>query len=218
VEDRLPQATDLSHTVAVGSLTAESSASAAVPTAAAAAATDDAWFLKTSEAKYIGRSIEAMYHVRHKHICLISPFLQYNILESTHRFGRFLDRAVEENTVVELITSGDHNKEYLPVFRRLEERGIFVYFLKGLHAKLYFFDVDLSSRNKWQLGIESHAIVGSSNLTGAGLGFGDSAPNEELNIRLGSAFLGDVDLYKTKLVLAADDFETYALKTSRRGR
>jgi hypothetical protein len=159
-----------------------------------------------------------MYHVRHKEICLVSPFLEYSLLESAHPFGRFLDRAVEEDTIVSLVTSSGHPSEFLPVFKRLEERGIMVFFLDALHTKLYYFEIDPSSRNQWQTGVQSQAILGSSNLTNAGLGLADARTNEELNCRLSSGLLEDAQRYYTRLTMMADDYKRYSYRVLRRGR
>lgn len=173
-------------------------------------------FLKTTEAKFISRHIESMYHVKHNEICIVSPFIDLKLLESRHSFGRFLDKAVEEDTMVVLITSSDQEDGRLPAFKSLEERGINVYFLANLHTKLYLFDVDLASRNRWQQGIQSHAIVGSSNLTNVGIGFDSAKPNEELNFRIPAEIVDEARTYVTRLIKLADDYNKYAFKS--RGR
>lgn len=168
--------------------------------------------LKTTEAIYIRRHIESMYHVRHKEIYIVSPFVDLELLESHQNFGRFLDRAIEEGTVVGLVTACAPYEKDLDAFKKLEERGINCFFLDDLHAKLYLFDIDLASRNKWQQGVESHAIIGSSNFTAVGLGFTDSRCNEELNCRITAGLLDDARLYVTRLMQMAYDYKKYAFK------
>jgi len=134
------------------------------------------------------------------------------LLESQHTFGRFLDRAVEENTSVVIVTSATQDESRLPDFRKLEERGMNVFFVAGLHAKLYLFDVDMQSRNRWQQGIQSHAIVGSSNLTKVGLGLNDARANEELNCRIALTLLEEARTYVARLMKIGDDYRKFAFR------
>jgi len=176
----------------------------------------DACLLKTKEADFVNRHIESMYHVKHREIWLISPFIDLDLLESRHGFGRFLDRAAEEGTFIGLITSSAQDEERVEAFKSLQEREINVFFFDGLHAKVYLFDVDLASRNSWQQGVQSHAIVGSSNLTNAGLGLNDAAPNEELNCRIPMDLFGEAQTYVYRLMKLADDYNSYAFRQGSR--
>lgn len=153
-----------------------------------------------------------MYHVKHLEIDIVSPFLDFTLLDSKHGFGRFLDRAVEEDTIVCIVTGCDHDDGILPTFRHLEERGINMFFVPRLHTKLYLFDVDMASRNPWQKGVDSHAIVGSSNLTSCGLGLADAEVNEELNCRLPAGMFDETRTYVARLIQGADDYKKYAFK------
>jgi phospholipase D-like protein len=205
VEDRLAPPIGVGDALQIRPVPAEQEAKAADAMQAGC-------LLKTTEATFIRRHIESMYHVKHNEISIVSPFIDLELLESRHGFGRFLDRAVEENTMVVVITSYEQDEKRLSTFKNLEERGICVYFLAGLHSKLYLFDVDLASRNNWQRGVQSHAIIGSSNLTNVGLGFGDGKCNEELNCRIPSELFDETRLYVSKLIRMADDYKKYAFK------
>lgn len=209
VEDNLTAPTDLSGACPVASAPAEHRNQAT-------ALVDNSCYLKTSEAKFISRHIESMYHVRHKEIQIVSPFIDLDLLSSQHAFGRFLDRAIEEGTVVVLLTAAEPHEDHLAEFRKFEERDINCFFLPGLHSKLYVFDVDLSSRQRWQHGVESHAIVGSSNLTSKGLGFNDAPTNVELNCRVPTALFLEAKEFVYGLMKRADDYVKYAQKMRRR--
>src|ERR1044071_2870375 len=177
------------------------------------------YLLKTTEKHFLNRQIESMYHVRHKEIFLVSPFVELSLLESRHNFGRFLDRAVEEDTYVMLITSScEQNDERLKAFKNLEERDIFVFFLQRLHTKLYLFDVDPAALNAYQRGVRSQVIIGSSNLTYAGLGFDNTKPNEELNCSFSADIVEEARTYANRLRIMADDYKKYAFKIGRRRR
>jgi len=106
-------------------------------------------FLKTLEPRFLNKEFLSMYHIGHKEICLISPFLSLEILGKFHHFGRFLDKAIEEGTEVSLITKPPGDPD-LSQYQSLDERCIFVYFLQNLHTKLYIFDInpDLSPLNR----------------------------------------------------------------------
>jgi hypothetical protein len=209
IEDRLPPPIDFTGAIPI-------QAPPAARAAAPAFMIDHSCLLKTCEAKYFSRHIESMYHVRHYEICIVSPFVDLGLLASQHAFGRFLDRAIEEGTTVSLVTASDGNEDKLDEYQKLEERDINCYFFSGLHAKLYLFDVDLASRQRWQKGIESHAILGSSNLTGPGFGFGDSPSNEELNCRIPATLFDEARTFVYRLMQKADDYIKYASKTRRR--
>lgn len=209
IEDRLPPPTDLSGAIPIQAPPAPRATGPAL-------IVDNSCLLKTCEAKFVSRHIESMYHVRHNEICIVSPFIDLDLLSSQHAFGRFLDRAIEEDTVVILITAPDGSEDKLEHYKKLEERDINCYFLSGLHAKLYVFDIDLASRQRWQQGVESHAILGSSNLTSPGLGFADTPPNEELNCRIPAALFPEAKTFVYRLMQKADDYIKYASKTRRR--
>jgi phosphatidylserine/phosphatidylglycerophosphate/cardiolipin synthase-like enzyme len=210
VEDRLASPKTLEGALQMGG-------SPNLPATASNNPAEGGALLKTSEPAFLSRHIESMYHVKHNEIYLVAPFIQMDLLESRHPFGRFLDRAIEEDTLVSVITTADQDDSCLPAFKKLEERGVSVFFVPSLHTKLYVFDVDLASRNQWQQGVHSHAIVGSSNLTKAGLGFAEGRCNEELNCRLPTLLTEDIKKYVTKLIVSADDFRRHEFR-KRTGR
>jgi hypothetical protein len=177
----------------------------------------DCCLLKTTEAQYLSKHLAAMYHVRLNQVFLVSPFIEASILASSHPFGRFLDRAVEESTEVHIITCY-HDASKLQEFKSLEERGMFTYFLDRLHTKLYLFDVDVSSLNAWQRGVKTNMVLGSSNLTFSGLGLEGARPNEELNCRLPSDMFGEIRTYVQGLAMKADDYMKYAFRLHGRRR
>ena len=94
-----------------------------------------------------------------------------------------MDRSVEENTFVFLVTKPPV-KANLDAYKDLETRGFFVYFNERLHSKLYLFNIDPSTLNQYTKDTKPTAILGSSNLTDVGLGMGDGPSNEELCYRI----------------------------------
>lgn len=172
------------------------------------------FLLKTKEALYLNGFLKSMYHFRHKEVYIVSPFLDLALFESRHHFGRFIDKAVEDDTHVVLITAPPKDED-LPAFKKLEERGLEVFFMPHLHAKLYLFDIDPYARNIYQEGFESIAILGSSNFTFPGTGFDDAATNEELCCALPTGLLEEIRTYVTRLAMQSDDCQGYTIKRKR---
>ena len=170
--------------------------------------------LKTTEPIFLNKEILSLYHVGHHEIILISPFLEAELLHRRHHFGSFLDRAVEDNTEVTLVTKPPKTKE-LGIYRDLEERAIFVYFLPGLHSKLYIFNVDSAKRSEYTKTIQSKVIVGSSNLTRPGFGLDDDLTNYEVCYCLPVQKYSEAYQYAKKLINKAMDFRSFELKTRR---
>ena len=170
--------------------------------------------LKTMEPRFLNKEFTSMYRIGHKEIFLISPFISIEILDKFHQFGRFLDRAIDEGTEVSLITKPPENPD-LSQYRALDERSIFVYFLQNLHAKLYVFDINPSAVPDYCRGMTSMAIMGSSNLTNAGLSLEDEMSNEELCYRLPIEKYPEAYLYAKKLINKAIDYKSYAIRIKR---
>lgn len=170
--------------------------------------------LKTLEPKFLNREILSMYQVCQKEIILISPFVSLEILDKFHHFGRFLDRAIEENAEVSLITRPPDPKDLLK-YQHLDERCIFVYFLENLHTKLYIFDINPEDLPEYCRDMVSTAILGSSNLTKPGLSLDDERSSEELCYKLPIEKFSEAYSYAKGLIRKADDFKKHALRIKR---
>lgn len=170
--------------------------------------------LKTKEPQYLRNIIRQMTFLGHFYIVLISPFVSLELLNSRALFGRFLNKAVEDGTEVALITSPPAPTD-LAQYRNLESRGIFVYFLEDLHAKLYLFDVNLKTLNKYHRGIIKTAILGSSNLTEPGFAFGDEQANHELCYRLPEEQYHYAFDYAQRLMRKSMSYKKYEVRVMR---
>jgi len=155
-----------------------------------------------------------MYHVGHKEILLVAPFVSLEILDKFHHFGRFLDKAIEEGAEVSLVTKPPDNPE-LGNYLELDERCIFVYFLRNLHAKLYIFDINPSTIPDYCRDMTNVVIVGSSNLTKPGLSLDDDMSSEELCYRLPLEKYSEAYLYAKQLIKKADDLKSYIMRKKR---
>lgn len=171
--------------------------------------------LKTLEPRFLNKEILSMYHVGHKEIVLIAPFVSLGILDKFHHFGRFLDRAIEENTEVTLVTRPPKENELI-AYGELDERCIFVHFLQNLHAKLYIFDINPESLYEYNRDMKSTAILGSSNLTKPGFGLDDEMTSEELCYKLPADKFKEVYTYAIALIKRSEDYKTYLVRSRRR--
>ena len=128
---------------------------------------------------------ERMYHLGHVEIFLISPFVDFDLLQRHKPLGRFLDRQIEEGAVVSLLTEYVENLEDFKICEELGDRDVNMLFLRKLHAKLYLFEIDTKKISRYfDDQIPKVAILGSSNLTERGLGFSrDDTANWELCYR-----------------------------------
>jgi len=171
--------------------------------------------LQTLEPMFLNKEIVAMYHIAHKEIILISPYLSFDILDRFHHFGRFLDRAIEEQTEISLITRPPEEEGALDFFRQLDERSIFVYFSEKLHAKMYFFDINQRKTPEYLREMPSSVIIGSANLTKSGICFSDEKLNDELCYKLPLEKHGEAYAYAKKLIKRSVDYRTYILKLKR---
>ncbi len=171
-------------------------------------------FYKTSEPAYLSRLIKSMYHVGHEEIFIISPFISSELLDSKHHFGRFLDKAIEEKTVVVLITRPPGDDE-LRLYRRLEERDILVYFYDNLHTKLYIFNINRSTLDKEQEEMTSIALLGSANFTKVGIGFDDVRAQEELCYRVPVERFEEAHIYASRIIRKSINLQKYIRRRRR---
>ena len=177
-------------------------------------AVDLGLLLKTREPQYLRNTIRQMTFLGHFYIVLISPFVSLELLNSRAIFGRFLNKAVEEDTEVTLVTSPPEPVD-LVRYRDLENRGIFVYFLNSLHVKLYLFDVNPETLNKYHRGITKTAILGSSNLTRVGFALEDEQANHELCYKLPEEQYHYAFDYAQRLIRQSMSYKKYEVRVMR---
>ncbi len=142
--------------------------------------------LKSPEPSEVSRLIQSFFHVKLKSFWIFSPFLSKRLFEKNQVFGGFIDKAIEDDTMVTLFTLPPkiEDKEF---FDNLESRGILIHSCPKLHAKIYYFQVDYESMNKYQLDVPAYrdtVILGSSNLTEAGIPFTGNGGNFEACFRI----------------------------------
>lgn len=156
----------------------------------------------------INRAIFSRRNFPHKDIWLVSPYISIELLQPTAQLGKLLFDQVEDGASVTLITTPpkDQNIEWL---ERLDERKVGIYFYPKLHSKLYCFVLD--ENRVYERGMPDRSrmssllLLGSSNLTGAGLALNGARWNEELCYAVPEDELDYVERYVTELMMRGYD-------------
>ena len=176
---------------------------------------DSGELLKTTQAVMLRKVVHSLRFVGHREIFLISPYVDEDTLARWAPLGQFIDRAIEEGTVIWLITRPPE-PERLAFYRGLEERGMGVFFYRSLHAKLFVFDINTETLGQYTKDMRPTAIVGSANLTEMGLALSNETSNEELCYRLPAVKFSEAKDYAYWLMNHADDVAAYTLRITRR--
>lgn len=171
--------------------------------------------LKTSQPKLLSKVLHALRFVRHREIYLVSPFISEATMHSRAPFGSFIDRAIEENTAVVLVTRACESPKW-NFLDDLESRGIMLHLHPSLHAKLYVFEVDSTTTGPFNCDISATAILGSANLTEQGLSLSGDGGNEELCYRLPLSQYWEAKQYAEWLIMHSTDYLTYKSRATRR--
>lgn len=156
----------------------------------------------------ISRAIYSRRNLPHKDIWIVSPFINSSILSTTSPFGRFLFAQVEDGASISIVTAPPKDKN-IQWMETLSERKIGVFVYPRLHTKLYCFVLDQNRRYERGLPsqdkLDSLILIGSANLTEAGLALGDCRCNEELCYSVPEIEMEHVETYMTELLLHAYD-------------
>lgn len=171
--------------------------------------------LKTSSETMLSKVISSLYHVGHREIWLVSPYLSESLISRNAPFGRFLDRAIEDGAAVALITRLC-DKPNTKLLEDLEARGIAIYLHPKLHAKLYVFELDSSSLSQYNREMSSMAILGSANLTEMGFSLEQPTGNEELCYRVPPDQFYEAKSHAEWLANQSQDLQSIKLKYNRR--
>lgn len=167
--------------------------------------------MRNSPSPEINRAIFSRRNLPHRDIWLVAPFINSDLLEPTAQLGKLLFDQVEDGASVTIITAPPAKEQDIDWLEKLDERRVGVYFYPRLHSKLYCFVLDenrmdergLPERSK----LSSLLLVGSSNLTAAGLALNQSRWNEELCYSIPHNEIGHVETYVTELMLRGYDLK-----------
>ena len=151
----------------------------------------------------IRREILSRRNLPHKDIWLVSPFVSSNLLAPTAVLGKLLLDQVEDGARVVLVTRppADQNIAWMET---LQEQSINIIVYPRLHSKLYCFVFD--DNRRYIRGLRggdrysSLILLGSANLTAAGLALEDARWNEELCYAVPEEEIGYVESYVIDLM------------------
>ncbi|MCY4427742.1 MAG: hypothetical protein OXC05_12035 [Halieaceae bacterium] len=160
-------------------------------------------FLRNSPNPDISRAIFSRRNLPHRDIWLVAPFITPQQLLPTAKFGGMLFDQVDDGASIMLITAPPKNQN-ITWLEQLEERNISVYFYPRLHSKLYCFVLDENRRYDRGLPnpekLSSFLLIGSANMTSAGLALGTEKWNEELCYAVPDSEIDHIETYVTDLV------------------
>lgn len=152
----------------------------------------------------IHREIFSRRNLPHKDIWLVAPFVNSELFAPTAPFGKLLLDQVEDGASVVLITAPPKDKN-ISWMEKLSEHEVNIYVYPRLHAKLYCFVFDENRRYEPGLRHGDHysslILVGSSNLTSAGMALSDKRCNEELCYAVPEHEMGFVEEYVAELMM-----------------
>ena len=160
-------------------------------------------FKRNVPSPQIYREIFSRRNLPHRDIWLVAPYINADLFAPTAAFGKLLLDQVEDGASVVVITAPPKNMN-IDWMEMLAERkvGIFVY--PKLHTKLYCFVFDENRR--YESGLQdgdryaSLVLVGSANLTSAGMAVGKGQNNEELCYAVPEDEIGYVENYVAELM------------------
>ncbi len=169
---------------------------------------DASYLLYTKYEKKYSNEFLSIYQGSYKRIVLVSPFISDAMLTQQHQFGRFLEKQISfEDTEVEIITAMVKDSKRLSFFKFLESKDIKFYFHNNLHAKLFYFELDIEKTGNFKKIPDSTFIMGSANLTNEGLDLDRKGhgSNNEIGFKLPNYLQKDLEGYIYRL--KADSYD-----------
>ena len=158
----------------------------------------------------INRVILSRRNLPHKDIWLVAPFIHADLFTPTAILGKLLLDQVEDGASVALITAPPKDKN-IDWMEKLAERHVHIFVYPRLHTKLYCFVFDENRR--YEPGLRdgdrysSLILLGSANLTAAGMALGEGRFNEELCYVVPEDEVGYVESYVTELMMRAYELQ-----------
>jgi hypothetical protein len=159
-------------------------------------------YLKTSEPRLLREVVASRVLIPHRSLALVTPRLSLALFSPVGLVGRLIDAVLEVSGTVSIITKPPAQRD-LNQYRWLAARGVDLLVHQRVNARLLLFEVDHERLDAEMAHIGSIGIVGSSELTEAGLGAaGGDEIQEELCYEIDS---GDLDGASEFLLKLADN-------------
>lgn len=132
----------------------------------------------STKARYLREVLGARILVAHRSVTLVSPKIDPAVAHPTAVVGRLINSVIENGGTVTVLTSPPTRKT-LGDYRWLAARGVELLIHGHLNARLYYFEVDEDRRPAELSHYNTMALVGSAELTGAGLNLANAAETSE---------------------------------------
>jgi hypothetical protein len=137
-------------------------------------------YLKTSEPRLLREVVASRVLVPHRSVALVTPRLSVTLFSPVGLIGRLIDAVLEFNGTVSVITKPPAQRD-LTQYRWLASRGVDLLVHERINARMLLFEVDGDRLDAEMAHVGSIGVVGSSELTEAGLGIaGADDVHEEL--------------------------------------
>lgn len=209
VEDNLSKPRESSIAAAISIQESEAEVSALTAAIAAqqqsrAAPSEISRFKRNIPPSQIHHEIFSRRNLPHSDIWLVTPLVDEELFAPTKSFGKLLLEQAEDGASVVIITAPPQNMN-IKWMEKLAERNIGIYLYPKLNSKLYCFIFDNARRYETGLldseNYSSLILVGSSDLTTAGIAVGNYQFNEELCYSAPENELSFVENYVAELMI-----------------
>ncbi|NZA27727.1 hypothetical protein H0E84_15205 [Luteimonas sp. SJ-92] len=171
-------------------------------------------YLKSTEQRLLREVIASRVLVPHRSLTLVTPRISDQLFSPIGLIGRLISSVIELGGSVTLITAPPSERE-LRSYRWLVQRGVDLLVHPELNVRFLLFEVDHSNLDQEMRHIDSIAIIGSAELTQAGLGDGAAgAIKEELCYQIGPDDLDGSSHFILHLADKALDLETHIRRSN----
>ncbi|WP_320195587.1 hypothetical protein RMR10_001450 [Agrobacterium rosae] len=208
VEDNLSKPSKLDSAVPIGSAPAG---------AEALADYQHPRYVKSTQPRLLREVLSSRIPIPHREITLVSPNITLDLTHPNELLGRLIQSVIDNGGNVTAITSPPPPKSVW-MYRTLASRGVELLIHPNLNARLYIFEVDKNNRQPEFDHHASAALIGSAELTRAGLNVGElPVPSkEELCYEIDSSDIDGALHFSLHLLDGSEDLETHLrLETER---
>lgn len=169
----------------------------------------NARYSKSTHPKFLHQFLAARRLIAHRNITLITPRIDTALFAPHGLIGQLIEATIEAKGTFTLITRPPSIRD-LTQFRWIASRGVDLLLHETVNARLYYFEIDAEKLDNELKHIESAAIIGSAELTAAGLNQpAEESASEELSYEILKDDLDGSFEFCLHLSTSAPDIETY---------
>ena len=173
-------------------------------------------YLKASEPRLLREVIASRTLVPHRNLSLVTPRLSLPLFSPGGLIGRLINSVLDFNGTVSVITRPPGQRD-LNQYRWLVARGVDLLIHQRINARLLLFEVNEEQLDAEMTHVRSIGVIGSSELTEAGLGLADDSElAEELCYEIASDDLDGSNEYLLKLANDALPLDAHLQRIAQR--